>query len=100
MTDDLLTHALRAIQQRMAARGVPAQQVDPVLREVDAEMRGMFGGDRAYVPARGHALRDRAICEKYASGHGIARLAHRYEMTERRIRQILAKGAHISRYKT
>ncbi len=99
MTDDLLARTLHAIQLRMAARGVPPQQVDPILREVDAEMRGIFGGDRAYVPARSHALRDRALCEEYASGHGIERLAHRYALTERHVRRILLKHAAISRYK-
>ncbi len=98
MSDDLLTHTLRVIQQCLSARGLPAQQVAPVLRAVDTEMRAIFGGDRAYVRAHGHALRDRAICEEYASGHGVATLAHRYTLTVRRVRQILARNPAISHY--
>jgi Mor family transcriptional regulator len=42
-------------------------------------------------------MRDMAICDEYASGHSVATLAHRYQLTDRQIWRILAASPAISR---
>lgn len=100
MSDDPITHFLRAAQTRLLAQGMPAAQVIPALAEADAEVRQVFGCARAYIPARGrrHQARDLAIASEYASGHSVARLAARYELSEKQIRRILVAHAALSRY--
>lgn len=100
MPDDILTYYARAVQQRLAAQGEPPERIAPVLAEVDAEVRGLFGHERVYIPARGagRSARDLAIASEYASGHGVHRLATRYELSEKQIRRILAANRAVSHY--
>lgn len=99
--DDIVTYALRAVQTRLLAAGMPAQQCSALSAEVDAELRAVYGCQRVYVPERGRvrSLRDAAMCEEYASGHSVATLAHRYQLSERHVRNVLASMPGISKYR-
>lgn len=100
MTDDIVTHTLRAVQMRLANDGVPPQRAAALIAEVDAEVRLIYGHERVYIAARGRSTsaRDMAICSEYASGHAVARLASRYELSERQVFRVLARHPGISRY--
>lgn len=97
--DDIVTYTMRAVQQRLQAQGMPAPQCRALTAEVDAEVRMLYGNERVYVPQRGRArsLRDRAICEEYASGHSVATLMHRYQLKERQIYNVLSSMPEISK---
>lgn len=99
--DDIITYTMRAVQQRLQAHGIDAPQCRAITAEVDAEVRVLYGNERVYVPQRGRArsLRDAAICEEYASGHGAATLAHRYQLSESQIFRVLAANRGASKYR-
>lgn len=54
-----------------------------------------FGGTRIYVPklyALERAIRNKAIIEKYSAGAKVKDLAREYDLTQRAIEMVLAKG--------
>lgn len=99
--DDIVTYTLRALEVRLQSAGVPAQQSRAIASEVDAEVRAVYGNQRVYVPERGRvrSLRDRAICEEYASGHSVDTLAYRYQLSERHVRRVLSSMPSISKFR-
>jgi Mor family transcriptional regulator len=63
------------------------------LRQAEAQIRERWGGDRPYIsrrPGAGRSARNEAICRDHRNGERIPLLARRYQLTERRIIQILA----------
>jgi Mor family transcriptional regulator len=82
------------ILQRVVDRDVPLP-VD-VLSAIEDEVRQDWGGERHYVAKIGEggrakiAARDRQICAAYQSGLPEDFLSLRYNLTVRRIRQIVA----------
>lgn len=65
--------------------------------EVENELRRDFGGESHYVPRHGEdyrvrlTQRDQRIYTDWSRGEREPLLARRYELTERRIRQIINK---------
>ncbi len=63
------------------------------MRRAEAQIRERWGGDRPYIsrrPGAGRSARNEAIHRDHRAGERIPLLARRYELTERRIIQILA----------
>ena len=64
--------------------------------KIEREIRRDFGGDRFYIAKTGESAqaeiteRNWRIYRQYRSGEHIALLARRWQMSERRIRQIVA----------
>lgn len=65
--------------------------------EVENEVRRDFGGDRYYIPRKGEdykahlSARNQRIYADWRAGEREPLLARRYNMTERRIRQVIAE---------
>lgn len=84
------------ILQRVADRGIPLRPED--LEEIEQEVRADWGGEEYYVEKVGEGgrmrilRRNRDICEAAAKGAPNDYLSLRYNLTERRIRQIIAVG--------
>jgi Mor family transcriptional regulator len=87
------------ILQRVVDRDVPLP-VD-VLNAIEDEVRQDWGGERHYVAKVGVggrakiAARDRQICAAHKNGLPEDFLSLRYNITVRRIRQIVAAGAAV-----
>jgi len=81
------------IFQRLAERH--AKIPPKVLRDVEAEVRADWGGERHYIAKQGEtgreqmAERDAAIRRDYAHGERIDFLARRHGISVKRVRQIL-----------
>ncbi|CAN7408919.1 hypothetical protein LJR074_002590 [Acidovorax sp. LjRoot74] len=61
-----------------------------VLRAAEAQVREVFGGDEVWVGRRPDLLsRNDAIRRDYLAGERVALLSRRYQLTQRRILQIL-----------
>lgn len=73
------------------------QHIGVEILEVENELRRDFGGERHYIPRHGedHRIylekRDQAIYRDWRNGEREPLLARRYQCTERRIRQVIAK---------
>jgi Mor family transcriptional regulator len=84
------------ILQRVMDRSMPLPM--EVLSAIEDEVRQDWGGERHYVAKIGEggrakiAARDRQICAAYQSGLPEDFLSLRYNLTVRRIRQIVAAG--------
>lgn len=63
---------------------------------IEHELRGDWGGERAYIArlgecgARLQAQRDIRIRQQHRAGESVKFLARRWELSERRIRQIVS----------
>lgn len=68
-------------------------------REIEADVRHQWGGERLYVAKVGEcgrvaqSQRDQAICAQARRGDHVKLLARRHRLSEKRIRQILSNGA-------
>lgn len=65
---------------------------EAIMREVDAEVRPRWVGDRPYINGKageGRSTRNDAIVRDYLKGEQISFLSIRYQLTQRRILQIL-----------
>lgn len=84
------------ILQRMVDRGAYLQET--ALREIEAEVRADWGGERIYIEKIGDSgrlammNRDRLIRESAAAGVPEDYLSLRYNLTVARIRQIVRSG--------
>lgn len=84
------------VLQRVSDRCENLRPMD--LRDIEQEVRAEWGGGRHYIAKLGDtdrlelAKRDRAICEAVSRGIGEDYLSLRYNLTLRRIRQIIAAG--------
>lgn len=85
--NDIVADMLRTVQEIWP--DLPADK----LAQAEAQIRELWGGDRPYIsrrPGAGRSARNEAIHRDHRSGERIPLLARRYELTERRIIQILA----------
>jgi Mor family transcriptional regulator len=67
---------------------------EAIARMADAHVREVFGGDRVYVANRrgeGHSARNAAIRRDYQNGERVELLMRRYQLSSRRIYEILGK---------
>jgi Mor family transcriptional regulator len=64
------------------------------LRQAEAQIRERWGGDRPYIgrrPGQGRSGRNDAIRREHQAGERVPYLARRYQLTERRILQIISE---------
>jgi Mor family transcriptional regulator len=64
------------------------------LRQAEAQFRERWGGDRPYIGRRsgqGRSGRNDAIRREHQAGERVPYLARRYQLTERRILQIISE---------
>lgn len=65
---------------------------EPELRRAEAQIRDRWGGDRPYIARRigqGRSARNDAIRRDHRAGERVPLLARRYQISERRVQQIL-----------
>ena len=65
---------------------------EAIMRKIDAEVRPRWAGDRPYINAKageGRSTRNDAIVRDYLKGEQISFLSIRYQLTQRRILQII-----------
>lgn len=91
---DVITDTLERLAER---RKIP----DKVLREVEADLRADWGGERTYIPKVGETgraqltERDRRIRADFRRGEREPLLARRHGISVRRVRQILQASGDL-----
>lgn len=86
---DIVTDILHRIGEHHAK--LPAR----VVQLVEDEVRADYGGERCYVAKRGESARakladrDNRICADFRRGEHVELLSRRYELSVKRIRQIV-----------
>jgi Mor family transcriptional regulator len=86
IVSDILQRCLKA------ATANAGQLTDKAIAEVERDVRLDWGGDRPFIAKRageGHSQRNSRIMRDYLSGERLALLQRRYELTPRRILQII-----------
>ena len=86
-SNDIVSDMLQRLAGRLGADAFPPA----LMRSMEAEIRRDWAGNQVYVTASPKHKRDAAMMDAYRSGVGIAQLAVRYELSVRRVRQILKK---------
>lgn len=69
------------------------------LRQAEAQIRERWGGDRPYISRRagyGSSSRNQAIVRDHRNGERVPYLARRYQLTPRRILQILSEAGALA----
>jgi Mor family transcriptional regulator len=101
---EVLADIAREVHQRLMTHPkakLPHPVAAEVALQVAESVRKNIGGVSTYIP-RGHmyeiSVRDRKLWEEF-KGDNYQELAHRYDMTEMRVRQIVARVAAAERAK-
>jgi Mor family transcriptional regulator len=87
--NDLLADVLQRVS---AITQLPPEQI----QAIEAELRADWGGDRAYIArmgecgARLQAQRDIRIRQEHRNGESVRLLSRRWNLSDRRIRQIIS----------
>jgi Mor family transcriptional regulator len=88
--DDIVADILtRATAAASANKGVLTSEL---AEKIEREVRADWGGDRVFIPKRagdGHSGRNSRIMRDYLNGERLALLERRYQITQRRILQII-----------
>lgn len=97
---EVLADIARTVHERLMVRARLAHQdAAEIALDVAEHVRKNIGGVATYIP-RGLSyelsLRDRQIWSEF-KGDNHAELARRYDMTEMRVRQIVAQAARVDR---
>lgn len=88
--NDIVADILQRAAKLTQKSGVALSDKD--LAELDREVRLDWGGDRPFIAKRageGHSQRNSRIMRDYLNGERLALLQRRYELTPRRILQII-----------
>lgn len=87
-TDDVVEYTLRCVL------ALAPELSAAVLEHADRQVRAVWSGDRPYIARRageGKSSRNAAIKRDHQAGERLKLLARRYELSERRILQIVAQ---------
>lgn len=87
-TDDVVEYTLRCVLA--LAPGLSQSLID----QADRQVRAIWSGDRPYIARRsgeGKSTRNAAIKRDYQAGERLKLLVRRYQLSERRILQIVAE---------
>ncbi len=84
---DIISDIISRLAESLGADVVPPE----VRMRIEAEVRRTWSGNIVYVPACNRPERNAAIRADYRDGLPLDRLAAKYGLTERRIRQIINK---------
>lgn len=88
-TDDVVEYMFRCLL------AMSPQFSDAVRQSAERHVREMFGGSRVYIARRGGdgtAERNAAIVRDYLKGERLSFLERRYQLSQRRILQIIKSG--------
>jgi Mor family transcriptional regulator len=87
---DLLATQRNAILDGARAVGIEIELAELLADQVESRVRQAHGGTTCYVYTPSKTERNRQIREAYRRGVGITMLALRYQLSESRVRQIVA----------
>jgi len=83
--NDIVSDIIQRLAESLGAEIVPPE----VLMRIEVEIRRDWAGDTVYVKANRTQHRNADLLQKYRQGWSVDRLAARYGLTPRRIRQII-----------
>jgi Mor family transcriptional regulator len=89
---DVLTKSIRQAVRR-------PEVIEAMCRALEVQLRQTLGGSQAYMARLTRderSARAEQICEQF-TGNNLAELARTHNLSERRVRQILARGRRASR---
>lgn len=88
--NDMVADLLRLVISMAPAFGIALEAQAQLAEQVNIEARNRWGGDRPYIQRiGGRSQRNDAIRRDHEAGERTAYLARKYQLTERRIIQIL-----------
>ena len=88
--NDVVSDILRLVISMAPAFGIAIEAQAALAEKVNAEARDRWGGDRSYIQrVGGRSQRNESIKREHRAGERVPYLARKYQLTERRIIQIL-----------